>query len=258
MATDPALQRDNNDDKAATGYEVFTETPDMAALIHKHRPAINRVLDTLDMIDSSQQSEIQKEEFRKRGVDPDALMENYRDTLVKDALELREKNETASRWVRGISLTSMVATLAAFIPLDKKLFINQNPVKWLFGACSAITMGVFTNFVTTKWLTSSIRQASETGLSIAGRDAMERELAVLLEKEEIEKNTPPNNLSREFSEEVDSLHRQFARTRDQQGLMAGSGFTGKNLPKAPPLPRENHISEALKPKPSQFGMAAGS
>lgn len=165
---------------------------DVAMLVKKHNATIKVILDL-------PQSE-QKQFFIDHGIDPQKLISEHYPDLVKRSEELRLKNQDATRKASKAGKIALFATGIPLAFLNKKYFSNQPFVKWLAVIGGSLTSGILTYFAATKILTRDIRvpveksafaskkqpapKASEE-LAMAARKAMERELAVILENDEL-------------------------------------------------------------------------
>ena len=232
-------------EERAQGLEVYRDMADIAALVEKYRPAINAILE-------ENNTEAQRQQAMKLGIDPDKMMENYAD-LAQKALELRKQNEIASKWNQVAGIAAGAAVFLPFIKTSNKHFIGKDTIKWLTAFCASATAYVLGSGVATALFTSKIRDEA-ANLSIEARDALERELAMALEKYRLQQ------ASDEQAEQVAMrLRKEILENRTLPELIT-EGNTERYTEKVDPNPqitsRGSYREEAVKPS-SQTAAALG-
>ncbi|MEI7670161.1 MAG: hypothetical protein WCJ33_08775, partial [Pseudomonadota bacterium] len=176
---------DNSVSEQSQQESVLEQNQYIDSLIEKWREKINPILEM--------DSDKQRPEFEKLGIDTDALMEYYREETLKSE-ELDKKNIEAGKRINLFTLISFAVTGVGILLFDSKHFVNSFQYKALCSFCGSITAAVGINFVTTNMLTGTIRKES-VELQRKVRDIKLREAAVALENNEIannaNKNQPP-------------------------------------------------------------------
>lgn len=181
MAESPA-----NNQNLPTGGTVDTTT-----LVQKHVNAIDHLLESQDR---------QKTYFKDHGIDPDKLMTEHYSDLVKRSEALVAQNEAINKKAGTIGTWTTALSVLGLSLIPKRFFNDRSLVKAAAVAFGAFMTGTVTYMGTMLSLTRNIRisevksafsertahpahRASEK-LTMEAREAVKRELAVLLENDE--------------------------------------------------------------------------
>ncbi|HEU5048143.1 MAG TPA: hypothetical protein VFT64_09915 [Rickettsiales bacterium] len=167
------------------------DTMDLAALVKKHGSAIDHLIESQDR---------QKEYFKDHGIDPDTLMKEHYSDLVNRSDALVEQNNQIYKKAGQIGTAATAAAVVGMSLVPKKHFSDKSAVKTAAVAFTGFVVGTLSYMGAMASLTRNIRisevrsafsertkhpphRASEK-LGMESREALKRELAVLLENDE--------------------------------------------------------------------------